>query len=270
MSADATRIAVLAPEQSFEAAVPKGALAGRKVLMIVENLPVPFDRRVWQEARTLRNAGAVVSIICPTGKGYETPYEVIEGIHIHRHRLPLDAGNTVGYFREYLSALVAETRLAWKVFFTTGFDTLHACNPPDLIFLVALPFKLLGRRFVFDHHDVNPELYEAKFGRRGPLWRLLVLVERLTFLFADVSIATNESYRRIAINRGRMRADKVFVVRSGPDISRLKLVPPEPKLKKGRPFLVGYVGVMGDQEGIDLLLEAMAHLVHREGRLDFQ
>lgn len=261
-----TRVA----ERPFEESIPKGALAGRRILIIVENLPVPFDRRVWQEALTLRGAGAEVSIICPTGKGYESPYEELQGIEIHRHRLPLDAGTTHGYFREYLSALWAETCLAWKIYWRRGFDTIHACNPPDLIFLVALPFKLLGTKFIFDHHDINPELFEAKFGRRGLFWRLLVLVERLTFLVADVSIATNDSYRRIAIGRGGMKPDRVFVVRSGPDISRLKPVPPAPKLKNGRPFLLGYVGVMGDQEGIDLLLAAVAHIVHTLKRTDIQ
>jgi len=263
---------VLSGEQagSFIDAVPKNALAGRRVLIIVENLPLPFDRRVWLESRTLAAAGAVVSVICPTGKGYEAPYELIDGVHIHRHPLPLEASSAGGYLREYVAALVAEARLAWKVFFGVGFDVIHACNPPDLIFLVALPFKLLGRKFIFDHHDINPELYEAKFGKKGFFWRLLVLMERLTFLFADVSIATNQSYRRIAIERGKMKPEKVFVVRSGPDVAHIRSRPPNPALKKGRRFLVGYVGVMGDQEGIDLLLEAVDHMVHGLGRQDVQ
>ena len=255
---------------SFEAMVPPTALKGRRVLIVVENLPVPFDRRVWQEARTLKAAGAVVSIICPTGKGFEALYEEIDGIHIHRHTLPLDAASAGGYLREYLSALVAETRLAWKIFFGAGFDVIHACNPPDLIFLVALPFKLLGRKFIFDHHDINPELYEAKFGRRDFFWRLLVLLEKLTFKLATISIATNDSYRRIAIERGGMKPESVFVVRSGPDVSRFKAMPAVPALRNGRRFLVGYVGVMGDQEGIDLLLATVDHLVHACNRCDIQ
>jgi glycosyltransferase involved in cell wall biosynthesis len=255
---------------SFLDAVPKGALAGRRVLIIVENLPLPFDRRVWLEARTLAAAGATVSIICPTGKGYEAAYECLEGVHIHRHKLPPEGASASGYFREYLAALTAETRLAWKVFFGAGFDVIHACNPPDLIFLVALPFKLLGRRFIFDHHDINPELYEAKFGKRGFFWRLLVLMERLTFLCADVSIATNESYRRIAMARGGMKPERVFVVRSGPDVAHIRAVAPNPALKRGRRYLVGYVGVMGEQEGIDLLLAAVDHMVRVLGREDVQ
>jgi glycosyltransferase involved in cell wall biosynthesis len=244
-------------------------LIGRKVLIIVENLPLPFDRRVWLEARTLKAAGAEVSIICPTGKGYEAAEEELNGIHIYRHPL-IEAEGAGGYLREYLSALWNETRLSWKIFFKHGFDVIQGCNPPDLLFLVALPFKLLGRKYIFDHHDINPELYEAKFGRRDLFWRLLRLVERLTFLFADVSIATNESYRRIAIERGGMDPNKVFVVRSGPDIDKIKPTPPDPVWKRGRRYLVGYVGVMGEQEGIDLLLESVRHIVHDLGRTDIQ
>jgi len=251
-------------------ATPGAILAGKRVLIIVENLPLPFDRRVWQEARTLRDNGAVVSIICPTGKGFESRYEVIEGIHIFRHALPLEANSALGYLKEYGAALIAETCLAWKIFFLRGVDVIHACNPPDLIFLVAAPFKLLGVPFIFDHHDINPELYEAKFEKRGVFWRLLVLLERLTFWLADVSIATNQSYRKIALTRGGMDSSDVFVVRSGPDLDRLELPPADPKWKNGRRFLVGYVGVMGDQEGIDLLLESVRHIVHDIGRRDIQ
>lgn len=245
-------------------------LAGRRILIIVENLPVPFDRRVWQEARALREAGASVSIICPTGKGYEKREEIIEGIKIYRHPLPIDASSPMGYLREYASALLWETFLSWKVFFREGFDVIHACNPPDLIFLVALQFKLLGKRFVFDHHDINPELYEAKFKRRDGFWRLLLFLERMTFRQADVSIATNDSYRRIAIERGNMKPDDVFVVRSGPDLSRINPVAVAPERKNGRKYLVGYVGVIGAQEGVDLLLDAAKHIVHDLGRNDIQ
>ncbi len=247
-----------------------GALSGRKVLIIVENLPVPFDRRVWQEARTLRAAGAEVAIICPTGKGYTARYEHLDGIHIYRHPLPLDAGGALGYLLEYGAALIWETLLAWKILFRHGFDTLHGCNPPDLIFLVAWQFKLIGKRYIFDHHDINPELYEAKFNKRGFFWRLMCLFEWLTFKTADTVISTNESYKKIAIERGGKKPKDIFVVRSGPDLTRVKAVAPNPALKNGRRFLVGYVGVMGDQEGIDLLLEAARHLVHDLGRQDIQ
>jgi len=236
----------------------------------VENLPSPFDRRVWQEATTLCQAGYQVSIICPTGKGYEKKHEEIDGISIYRHDLPTEGKGPLGYAAEYSAALFWEFVLSWRVFFTKGFDAIHACNPPDNIFLVGAFFKLFGKKFLFDHHDINPELYEAKFSKRGLFYRLMLLWERLTFHFADVSIATNESYKRIAIERGNMTPDKVFVVRSGPKLDRLEIIPPVEPLKKGRKFLVGYVGVMGEQEGIDLLLRSVRHIVHDLGRTDIQ
>lgn len=246
------------------------ALVGKRIVIIVENLPVPFDRRVWQESLALVGAGAEVSVICPKGKGYQAEHEVLEGVNVYRHSLPAEGDSAVGYLREYASALFHETRLAWRIYFSQGFDVIHGCNPPDLVFLVALPFKLFGKKYVFDHHDINPELYEAKFNRRGFFWRLLVLFERLTFFFADIVISTNESYRRIAIERGRRRPDRVFVVRSGPDLRRLRIMPADPKWRKGRRYLVGFVGVIGDQEGIDLLLESVRHILRDLQRSDIQ
>jgi glycosyltransferase involved in cell wall biosynthesis len=240
----------------------------RRVLILVENLPSPFDRRVWQEATALRDAGYVVSIVCPTGRGYEQRFERIDGIDIHRYPLPVEAAGALGYALEYGAALFWSFVLSWKVFFGRGFDVIHACNPPDLFFIVGGFFKLLGKKFVFDHHDINPELYEAKFGRRDFLWRVMLALERWTFRTADVSIATNESYRAIAIGRGRMAPERVFVVRSGPSLERMKIVPPVAALKRGRRHLVGYVGVMGRQEGIDLLLRAAHAIVHVHGRGD--
>jgi glycosyltransferase involved in cell wall biosynthesis len=243
----------------------------RRVLIIVENLPVPFDRRVWNEATTLRRAGYEVSVICPKGLDANKSFETIDGIAIYRHGLPLDARSPLGYLLEYGSALFWQTFLAWRIFFTRGFDAIHACNPPDLIFLVAAPFKLLFRRkFLFDHHDINPELYEAKFNRRDFMYRLLVLFERLTFALADVSIATNLSYRDIAYTRGRMKHERVFVVRSGPDLNRVRIQPPIEALKNGRRFLVGYVGVMGVPEGIPYLLNAASLIIKERGRSDIQ
>jgi glycosyltransferase involved in cell wall biosynthesis len=242
--------------------------APRRVLLLVENLPSPFDRRVWQEACTLRDAGYVVSIICPTGKGYEKKFEEIEGIHIWRYDLPLEAAGAVGYAVEYAVALTSTWLLCWRVLLSRGFDVIHACNPPDLFFLLGVPFKLLGKKFLFDHHDLGPELYEAKFGRRDFFHRLLLRLEQWTFRVADVSIATNESYRRIAIDRGGMPADRVFVVRSGPSLERMKILPPDERLKRGRRYLVGYVGVMARQEGIDLLLQAVQNIVLDFGRTD--
>jgi len=267
-------IAALSPAASVARTdgdvLAEAPLAGRKVLIIVENLPVPFDRRVWLEATTLRKAGAEVSVICPMAKGYSARHEVIDGIHVYRHPLPAEGRGPIGYLTEYGAALFWEAVLAFKVLRERGFDVIHACNPPDLIFLVALLFKPFGKRFVFDHHDINPELYEAKFGRRDLFWRLMVLLERLTFAVADVSIATNHSYRDIALERGGMRPDNVFVVRSGPDLGKIKPVAPHARWKNGRQHLVGYVGVMGAQEGIDLLLEAASDIVVRQGRTDIQ
>jgi glycosyltransferase involved in cell wall biosynthesis len=251
-------------------AVRQIPLAGKKLLMIVENLPVPFDRRVWQEACALRDSGMTVSIICPTGKGYDAHCQMLESIRIYRHPLPLETNSVTSYLREYIAALIAETRLAWKVYFERGIDVIHACNPPDFIFLVALPFKLLGTKFVFDHHDINPELFEAKFNRRGFFWRVLILLERLTYFFADISIATNESYRQIAVTRGRLASDRVFVVRSGPDLGWVERMPANPVWKNGRDHLVGYVGVIGTQEGVDLLLASVDHIVHTLDRHDTQ
>jgi glycosyltransferase involved in cell wall biosynthesis len=246
------------------------ARSGRRVLIIVENLPCPFDRRVWQEARTLTAAGYLVSIICPKAPGYEKSFEQLEGIDIHRHALPREADGVLGYALEYSVALAMEFWLSLKILFGRGFDVIHACNPPDTIFMIGAFYKLFGKKYVFDHHDINPELYEAKFGKRGFGRKLLVLLERLSFNTADLVISTNESYRSIAIERGRKNPKDVFVVRSGPDLTRIKQVPPNPALKKGRKYLVGYVGVMGKQEGIDLLLEAVALIVKQHGRTDIQ
>lgn len=257
-------------EEGIPKVIEGEPLKGRHVLIVVENLPLPFDRRVWQEARTLKAAGAHVSIICPTGKGHEKRFEVIEGVEIYRHPLPLEAKGALGFLAEYGAALFWETVLAWRIFFKRRIDVIQGCNPPDLIFLVALPFKLFGVKYIFDHHDINPELYEAKFNKRGFFWQLMRLFERLTFGVANVSIATNESYKAIAVERGGMDPARVHVVRSGPDLSRLKRVDPVEAWKNGREHMVGYVGVMGEQEGIDLLIDAVHHIVREKRREDIQ
>ena len=233
----------------------------RRVLIIVENLPSPFDRRVWQEATTLHKNGYQVAIICPKGKGYEDSYQHLDGVHIYRHWLPPEANGAFGYLLEYSAALTFEFFLALKIAFKHGFDVIHACNPPDNIFIVAGFFRLFGKRFLFDHHDITPELYEAKFGRKDFFYKMMLMWERLTFRLADVSIATNESYREIAISRGKMPPEKVFVVRSGPDLTRLQILPPAARYKCGRKYLVGYVGVMGAQEGLDHLLRIVRTIV---------
>jgi glycosyltransferase involved in cell wall biosynthesis len=245
------------------------ASAGKRVLIIVENLPLPFDRRVWQEANTLNDAGYTVSIICPMGKGYERAYEEINGIAIYRHPLPLEANGVAGYLVEYSAALWGEFRLSLNVFQERGFNVIQACNPPDNIFIIGLFYKLFfGKRFVFDHHDINPELYLAKFGKKNLFYRIMLLWERMTFMTADLSIATNESYRRIAIERGRMRPDDVTVVRSGPSLERMKVIKPVSSWKNGGSYLVGYVGTMGKQEGIDHLLQAAEWIIFQHNRRD--
>jgi len=247
---------------------PGSRLPTPAVLILVENLPVPFDRRVWQEARALTEAGYRVSIVCPKSRGFEKSRETLEGIEIHRHAL-WEAASPLGYLIEYAWALAAQFFLAVRIYARTRFRIVHACNPPDLMFLVALVFKLFGVRFIFDHHDLNPELWEAKFGaRRGVFHLLLCLAERLTFRSADVSIATNESYREVALVRGRMRPERVFIVRSSPDLAKIRRGPPQPELKRGRPFLVLYLGTMGPQEGVDLMLHSAEHLIKKRGRQD--
>ncbi|GAB3929230.1 glycosyltransferase family 4 protein [Larkinella terrae] len=229
---------------------------GKHILMIVENLAVPFDSRVWQEATALRQSGAEVSIICPTMKGYTKRYECLEGIEIYRHSLATEGDGALGYLFEYGSALFWWFYLSLRIYFRKPFQVIHGCNPPDLIFIVALPFKLFGVKYVFDHHDANPELFIAKFGRKGFFYHLMVWLERATFSVADYSIATNQSYREIALKRGGMRPEKVAVVRSGPNLDRMKIRPANKVHKKGRAYLVGYLGTIGEQEGIDLLLDA--------------
>lgn len=233
------------------------------VCIIIENLPAPMDRRVWQESRALRDAGYQVSVICPKRGEFTKSYEELEGIEIYRYPLP-EARGPIGYLFEYAWALAAQFTLALKVYGRRRFKIIQACNPPDTIFLVALFFKLFGVRFIFDHHDLNPELFEAKFGKKsGLLYRLVCLAERMTYHTADISIATNESYKTIAIQRGGMKPERVFVVRSAPDPAVLFPRPPDLSLKRGKKFLIAYLGVMGAQEGLDLLLEALVIVIQK-------
>lgn len=240
-----------------------------RILIIVENLPVPFDTRVWKEALALRAHGYSVRVICPKGRGFDKTRETIEGIEIYRHWMPVEGRGAVGYIMEYGSALFWEFIYAWWIFIRHGFDVVQGCNPPDTIFAIAAPFKLFGKKYIFDHHDVCPELFEAKFGRGGLMYKIQCWFEQLTFKTSDVVMSTNQTYRDIAISRGGVDPANVFVVRNGPDIERFKLVEPVPALKKGKPFLVGYVGTMAVQEGLDVLLEVAANIRHR-GRSDVQ
>jgi glycosyltransferase involved in cell wall biosynthesis len=241
----------------------------RRVLIVVENLPVPLDRRVWLEATTLVAHGYQVSVICPTGRGFDKHYEFTEGVHIHRYPAPPEAhSGALAYAREYLHSLRHWFRLARLIRRSHGFDVIQGCNPPDLVFLLALWYRPRGIRYLFDHHDVCPELFEAKFGRKGLLYWIMLMLERLDFAAASVSIATNESFRALALRRGRMAPEDVFIVRSGPQVAKFRIQPGDPAQKKGAAILIGYVGVIGQQEGMDLLVEAADRLVRKLGHGD--
>jgi glycosyltransferase involved in cell wall biosynthesis len=239
----------------------------RRVLIIVQNLPVPFDRRVWLEATSLTKAGYVVSVICPKAKGYTASFETLEGIDIYRYGLPIDASDAVGFLVEFAWCFVRSFMKSVRIAVAgRGFDVIHACNPPETFWLLGWFWRLFGKRFLFDHHDLSPEMYAAKFGHAsGLMYRGLLFLERMTFKAADVVITTNESHKRIAQDRGGIAPENVIVVRSGPDVSRFKVYDPDPTWKRGKPFLVVYLGEMCKQDGVDHLVRAMATL-----RLDLQ
>lgn len=233
----------------------------RKILIIVENLPVPFDTRVWQEATTLAANGYLVSVICPKGKGYTKKEEFFQGVHIFRHDLPTEGNGAIGYAKEYIAALKEESRLAKKIYKEIGFDVIHGCNPPDNIFMVARQFKKYGVKYVFDHHDICPELFEAKFSTTsGLLYKSQLWLEKQTYKHCAFAFVTNESYKKIAVERGKMDPDKVIVLRSGPKLERMRIMPPVNHIKRGYKYMVGYLGVIGQQEGIEYLLEAARYI----------
>jgi glycosyltransferase involved in cell wall biosynthesis len=232
---------------------------GRRVLIIVQNLPVPFDRRVWLEASSLTEAGYAVSVICPKAKGYTASFERLEGVDIHRYGLPIDAHGAVGFVVEFawcfLRSFMKSVRIALA---GRGFDVIHACNPPETFWLLGRFWRLFGKRFLFDHHDLSPEMYAAKFGcHSGLMYQGLLFLERMTFRSADVVITTNESHKRIAQDRGGLAPEEVFVVRSGPDVGRFKVYDADPTWKRGKPFLLVYLGEMCKQDGVDHLVRAV-------------
>jgi glycosyltransferase involved in cell wall biosynthesis len=235
--------------------------AKRRVLIIVQNLSVPLDRRVWQECRALTGAGYGVSVICPRGPG-EASFEVLEGVRIHRYTPPPVAKGFAGYAGEFAYCWLRTAALSLKVARQEGFDAIQACNPPDTYWALALPYKATGTRFVFDQHDLNPEVYASRFGKaQGPLYKGLLALERATYKVADHVISTNESYRNVALTRGGRRPDGVSVVRSGPDVTTMVRGEPVPELRKGRKHLLAYLGIMGPQDGVDGVLHAMRRLV---------
>lgn len=238
-----------------------------KILIIVENLPVPFDKRVWKESQALLQNGYDVTVLCPKGKGYERGFEVLDGIRIYRHPMPKEGNSATGYLQEYSHVLFWEFLYTFWIYLRRGFDVIQGCNPPDFIFLVALPFKLLGIKYIFDHHDVSPELYLSKYDKKGFLYWIQVWLEKLTFYTSDVVISTNATYRNVALSRGGRKPEDVFIVRNGPNLDTFKGVPPNQDLKHGNRYLVGYVGTMSIQDGLDILLDVASHL-RRIGRDD--
>lgn len=257
-------------------------LPQRKALIVVENNSVPFDRRVWREAQTLRDAGWHVTVISPKAVQYsqggtqivgeDADCEVIDGIAVYRYKLDAAEGGPVGFAYEYLTALLQTTRLVLKVWRERGFDVLQVCNPPDFFFPLGWLCRLSRKSFIFDHHDLVPESIIQRWpGRKGaiPLW-IARLAERLTMRAAHTVIATNQSYRQIAIERGGVPHNKVFVVRNGPQLRTLQRGIPDESLRNGRRFLVGYLGIMGPQDGLELLLQAIRVVVMTLGRRDIQ
>ncbi|MFZ0042497.1 MAG: glycosyltransferase family 4 protein [Solirubrobacteraceae bacterium] len=237
-----------------------------RVLLISQNLSIPRDRRVWNELRALRDAGYETVAICPRGSGAESAaFERREGIDIFRFTQSEAGESAASYLREYAVAFWRIRRLARKVAGDRGFDVVQAANPPDFLLFAALSLRRRGARLVFDHHDLSPELYLARFGgRRDLFYRLTLLVEAINFRLADVVLSTNESYKRVAIKRGGKRPESVYVVRGGPDLARFTPVSPDPKLKRGRGALISFVGEIAPQDGVDQAIRALARLRERD------
>jgi glycosyltransferase involved in cell wall biosynthesis len=237
--------------------------------MLVENMSVPADRRVWAEARALHGAGHRVSVISPKGTSRDTDDRAeIDGIRIFRFQLREVANGILSHIVEYSSALLQIRRIAQQVNRDAPVDVIHVCNPPDVLLHAVGPLRRRGARIVFDQHDLVPELYEARFGRAGgALYRAAKLAERRTFAKADVVISPNESYRRIATDRGGKRAEDVFVVRMAPDTDLFTPGAPEPALRRGKEHLLAYVGTMGPQDGVDVAVRVLAAL--RDRRQDW-
>jgi glycosyltransferase involved in cell wall biosynthesis len=239
-------------------------LSRNRVLIVVQNLPVPFDRRVWLEATTLAKHGYRVSVICPKMRGFNAGRETLEDIEIHRYPLPIDAQGKLGFVAEFLWCFLATALLSLKVqVWGRGFDVLHVCNPPETYWPLAWFWRAFGKRFIFDHHDLSPEMFAVKFERPatreegGTLFKALLFLERMTFRAAQIVITTNESHKRIAVERGGKRPEDVFIVRSGPDLSRFKVYEPDVKWRQGKPFLIAYLGEICKQDGVDHLVRAV-------------
>ena len=242
----------------------------RRVLMLLENNPYPQDSRVRQEARSLAKAGYRVSVIAP--RSTDQPWsETIDGVRVFRFPSPPDGNGSVGYLLEYGYAMTAIFALALWVFLRDGFDIVHAHCPPDAFVFIAVFFKLLGKKFIYDHHDLSPEMYCARFegNCNQSLLRALTFLEKLSCRFADHIIATNQSYKTIEMERGGASGESISIVRNGPDLSFLQPAEPILELQNKAPIVIGYVGIMGVQDGVDHLLRALHYLVHTLGKTDF-
>lgn len=241
----------------------------RHICIVVQNLPVPFDRRVWLECQALRTAGYQVSVVCPKSPG-DPNYHELDGVHLYKYAAFQPITRQVMYLAEYAYSILATFRGLVRAYHRAPFRTVQVCNPPDVLWVAVLPFLLLRRvRMVYDQHDLCPELYRSRFAS-GPMalyWALL-LAERVTYGLASRVISTNESYRAIALRRGHKRAADVTVVRTGPDPNRMRPDEPDPTLRRGYRYLLVYLGVMGPQDGVDVALRAMHHIVHVLGRTD--
>jgi glycosyltransferase involved in cell wall biosynthesis len=248
------------------------------VLIVVQNLPVPMDRRVWLECGALTDAGYQVSVICIAGPD-DPPYELLDGVHIYKYKPAPQADGTLGFVWEFAYSWSRAAALSVRVWRRHGFDVLQACNPPDTYWLLGFLYRLVGKRFVYDQHDLNPEVFLSRFGDpRGLVqraqYRMLLTLEALTYRFAHHVISTNESYREVAMTRGRRKPGDVTVVRSGPDTSVMRPVAESPTdaspLRNGRSYLACYLGIMGPQDGVDVLLQAVDYYVNVLGRDDCQ
>lgn len=241
----------------------------KHVLMLLENNPYPQDGRVRREAISLVSAGYQVSVICPARSG-QPRHETISDVRVYRYPAPPEANGSLGYFWEYGYSMAATFVISLLIFLRDGFDVVHTHNPPDTLALIAGFYKLLGKRFVYDHHDLAPEMYQALFEDGSErLHSLLIWFERLSCRLADHVIATNQSYRAIEMQRGEVAADRITIVRNGPDLNRLKMVEPDPVLRRRGKTTLCYVGDMGYHDGVDYLLRALQHLVRDMDRTDF-
>jgi glycosyltransferase involved in cell wall biosynthesis len=240
----------------------------RRVLMLLENSQYIFDLRVKNEARTLVRAGYQVAVICPKWRGGKT-FEVGEDkVRVYQFPAPKPGTSIATYAREYVYATLVISIFSLVVWIREGFDILHLHNPPDTLCLIGALYKLLGKRVVFDHHDLSPELYEVRFGGSlGPIVHgALLALERLSCRLADSVIATNESYKALEIARDRVPEERITIVRNGPDINRVFSSETDVKLRQKAGTILGYVGVIGPQDGVDYMLRAIHHLVYGRRR----